>query len=86
VWEAKHHLRLEDINKLLDEEEFTGSYRAGYVYDLVRWLIENMESAFVANLADVFIRSHYDLREGIDNLDRGLHQLGILEYPAEDFE
>jgi hypothetical protein len=78
------YLRLKDVDTLLDEEGFTGSYRAGYVYDLMRWLIENKHAALVPNLADVFIRSHYDLREGIDNLDRGLHQIGILEYPAEE--
>ena len=86
VWQAHHRITIKDINKLLEEEEFTRSYRAGYVSDLVQWLMENREGAFVRDISDAFTRSHYDLREGIDNLDRGLHQIGILEYPEEDFE
>ncbi len=84
TWGEHQRITIKDVERLLSEEDFTSSYRAGYVADLVQWLIENLEGRFASTIADAYIRSHYELRDGIDALDRGLHQIGILEYPEED--
>ena len=84
IWEGKHRIHISDVEMLLREEDFWGSHKSSYIGDLVQWLIEESNGSFASDIAQAYIRSHYDLREGIDNLDRGLHQIGILEYPPEE--
>ena len=85
VWQERHHITIEDIEMLLKEEDFWGSYKYNYVCDLVQCLLENNDGpAFVDVIAQAYIRSHYKLREGIDNIHGGLQEVGILPYPEDE--
>lgn len=85
VWEENHHISIETVEGLLKEEDFSSSWRSGYVADLVQWLIEETSNgAFAHDIAKAYIRSHYELRAGIDNIHGGLQQVGILPYPEDD--
>lgn len=84
VWQEKHYLDIETIERLLREEDFASSWKYSYVSDLVQWFIENTNGSFANDIAKAYIRSHYELREGIDNIHGGLQKVGILPYPEDD--
>lgn len=85
VWQENHRIDISDVEMLLKEEDFWGSYKSNYVGDLVQCLLENNDGpAFVDVIAQAYIRSHYSLREGIDNIHGGLQTVGILPYPEDD--
>ena len=86
VWEKHHRLSIADIEMLLREEDFWGAHKSSYVSDLVEWLIEEYNGTFANDIAQAYIRSHYDLREGIDSIHGGLQKVGIIPYPEDDDE
>lgn len=84
IWQERPYISIEIVEKVLKEEDFASSWKHSYVSDLIEWFIENTNGSFAADIAKAYIRSHYDLREGIDNIHGGLQQVGILPYPEED--
>jgi len=86
IWEKQHRINISDVEMLLREEDFWGAHKASYIGDLVQWLIEESNGSFANDIAQAFIRSHYDLREGIDSIHGGLQKVGIIPYPEDDDE
>jgi hypothetical protein len=88
IWQKGHHINISDVEMVLKEEDFWGSYKANYVSDLVQFLLDNSDgpanATFVDVIAQAYIRSHYILREGIDDIHGGLQTVGILPYPEDD--
>ena len=79
MWDPGRHLTIEQIEKVLQDEDFWGANRAGYIQDLVQWMIENDKPDFSRLITDRFVREYYEQREGIRDLTAGLYRLGIIK-------